>query len=298
MKSLSIVAVCGVLTLGASTGDVTASESSGDSLIVASQTVAAGTSEVEIRIRLTNSIEARTVVVPLEVRSLEPGYLPVTARLSFDDRLDRYLTAIQLTSQYAEKDGTCYSSGAPAFWVPVSTETGETVEISGDPWGLLFFAIAFSPDQHIPPGADSIGSFVITFGLSENPGAFTIDTTCSAPDNHLEYVTFIGSELIVKPLVFTPGLVTVSPCDCGFHGDLNGSGAIGAADMTLLVNWIFFSVGPPPTDPGCPHVDRGDFNCDGMDNTIDLSLMIDHVNYGGAGPCNPCACDPYPSNCP
>jgi len=38
----------------------------------------------------------------------------------------------------------------------------------------------------------------------------------------------------------------------------------------------------------CPHVNRGDINCDGVNNVRDIVQLIDYTSRGGAGPCNPC----------
>jgi hypothetical protein len=35
-----------------------------------------------------------------------------------------------------------------------------------------------------------------------------------------------------------------------------------------------------------------------MDDATDISLMIDHVLFGGSPPCEPCDCAAYPTNCP
>lgn len=86
---------------------------------------------------------------------------------------------------------------------------------------------------------------------------------------------------------------------CGSHGDVSGDdGVIDATDLQVLIDHIFFGGGAPPSDEGCPHLNRGDFDCNGADDAVDLGHMIDHVFFGGAGPCNPCACVSYPSNCP
>lgn len=86
---------------------------------------------------------------------------------------------------------------------------------------------------------------------------------------------------------------------CGSHGDVGGDdGVINALDLQVLIDHIFFGAPAPPTDPGCPHLDRGDFNCDGVDTAVDMAHMIDHIFFGGPPPCNPCACVSYPSDCP
>jgi hypothetical protein len=77
---------------------------------------------------------------------------------------------------------------------------------------------------------------------------------------------------------------------CPSHGDIaNDDGFIDVLDMSGLIDYIFSNGPQPPQDPGCPHVDRGDFNCDGSDDSLDLSRLIDLIFRNGPGPCDPCA---------
>lgn len=39
-------------------------------------------------------------------------------------------------------------------------------------------------------------------------------------------------------------------------------------------------------------------NCDGGDDVFDVIYLNDYLYGGGQPPCNPCACSPYPTNCP
>ena len=55
---------------------------------------------------------------------------------------------------------------------------------------------------------------------------------------------------------------------------------------------------PLTIDPQCPHVNRGDVNCDGINNVQDVVYLIDYVFRGGIEPCDPCLCFSYPSSCP
>jgi len=270
---------------------------SGDSLIVESRSVSVGATDVDVRLRFVNSLLATNLAFPLEVRSLSPGYLPTTACMTFDERMLNHLTGIQGAAQFPQKNGVCGESGEAAYWTPVSRDAGDTVAITGTTWGLLFVAIAMTIEQRLPPGADSLGSFIISFGLPDSAGAFEIDSTCTAPNNHVQYISLEG-EYAEQDVAFVPGVVTVVSCGCEFHGDLDGSGGIDATDLAILIDYVFFGVGNPTTDPGCPHVDRGDVNCDGFDDALDITVLIDYINFGGAPPCDPCACDPYPSGCP
>lgn len=69
-------------------------------------------------------------------------------------------------------------------------------------------------------------------------------------------------------------------------------------DVIGLIDYAFSSGPQPPKDSNCPHVDRGDVNCDGIDDVFDVVGLIDYTFSGGTPPCNPCSCGPYPTNCP
>ncbi len=86
---------------------------------------------------------------------------------------------------------------------------------------------------------------------------------------------------------------------CAHHGDVTGNDdAIDVMDVVALIDHAFSGGTQPVQDAGCPHIDRGDINCDGVDDVLDIVRMIDYAFQGGNPPCNPCACDPYPGNCP
>lgn len=109
---------------------------------------------------------------------------------------------------------------------------------------------------------------------------------------------------VTIPTDFVPvvneGTLTVGAlCDCSSHGDVaEDNGYIDPIDLAVLIDHLFAGGAQPPIDPTCPHFDRGDFNCDGADDALDLSVLIDHLFAGGDPPCDPCACTPYPTNCP
>ncbi len=93
-----------------------------------------------------------------------------------------------------------------------------------------------------------------------------------------------------KPKVFN--------CACQHQGDVVADGVPDVFDVVGLIDYAFSGASQPPMDPSCPHVDRGDVNCDGGDDVFDVVGLIDYVFSGGNTPCNPCACSPYPTNCP
>jgi len=90
-------------------------------------------------------------------------------------------------------------------------------------------------------------------------------------------------------------------CNCSQFGDADRDGNINPVDVVLMVNYVYMSLSPPLSIPPCfqgePAI-NGDWNCDGAVNPVDMVLLVNHVYQDGPGPCDPCQCDPYPSNCP
>lgn len=267
-----------------------------DSLIVQSREVDLDSGADTLRVRIVNTRLTRAVVIPFAVRNVEPGCLPSAMSVSLAERLEDRLTQITVTNQYSVKDGTCTADSFAVFSTPHITQQDTFVDVAVQEWGMLFACYGYPEAEYLPAGSDTSGSVVLAFTPPPVFGSFEIDTTCVGPANHVFFMDGYPGPIVIRTPVFVKGVVRM--CDCRFHGDLDGSGGIEATDLAILIDWVFFSVGPPPSDPTCPHVDRGDFNCDGVDDAMDLALMIDHVNYGGPGPCDPCACDPYPSGCP
>jgi hypothetical protein len=88
------------------------------------------------------------------------------------------------------------------------------------------------------------------------------------------------------------------PDGCTTDGDFDDNGEADALDLGMLIDYLFANGPAPPHDPGCPRVDRGDVDCSGFDDALDMSYYIDYLFANGPAPCNPCACNPYPDNCP
>ncbi|MBD3298853.1 MAG: hypothetical protein GF341_09380 [candidate division Zixibacteria bacterium] len=85
---------------------------------------------------------------------------------------------------------------------------------------------------------------------------------------------------------------------CPHHGDLAADdGLLTSEDLNVMIDVVFFNAQTTP-DPGCPHVNRADVNCDGITDAIDVNEFIQTLFFNGPLPCDPCACDPYPTNCP
>lgn len=267
-----------------------------DSLIVESKEVDLYAGTDTLHVRIVNRLLTRAIVIPFVVRDVDPGCLPSAMSVGFAERLESKLTQISVTNQYARRDGLCAPESLLSFATPHSIEPHTLVPVDSAQWGLLLAAYGYPESEYLPAGADSAGSIVIAFTPPPVFGSFEIDTTCVAPANHVFFMDGYAGTPVIRTPVFVKGAVRL--CDCRYHGDLDGSGGINATDMAILIDWVFFGVGPPPTDPTCPHSNRGDFNCDGIENATDLTLLINHVNFGGPGPCDPCACDPYPTNCP
>ncbi len=80
-------------------------------------------------------------------------------------------------------------------------------------------------------------------------------------------------------------------CGCDRTLDINGDG-VGATvgDLIYLIQYMFHGGPIPPTDPDCALPNRGDVNCDGVTNLVDIVKLINFF-YRGFAPefCDPCA---------
>lgn len=91
---------------------------------------------------------------------------------------------------------------------------------------------------------------------------------------------------------------TPLPCDCHLHADVAGDdGLVNALDVVAAVDHVFRGAAMPNRDLVCPHLNRGDVNCDAQNNVIDVVRYIEIAFRGGAPACQPCSCPPYPAVC-
>ena len=87
-------------------------------------------------------------------------------------------------------------------------------------------------------------------------------------------------------------------CDCIAHCDLDSDDAINPSDAVCIVNFVYKNLDLRQQIPNCPG-DNGDWNCDGSVNPVDVVRYVNFVYQGsGVVPCEPCDCEPYPTNCP
>ena len=67
-------------------------------------------------------------------------------------------------------------------------------------------------------------------------------------------------------------------CCCVDRGNANGEGGINVADLTYLVDYLFFDGPTPP----CP--EEGNVDADGGTNVADLTYLVDHLFFDGPAP--------------
>lgn len=78
---------------------------------------------------------------------------------------------------------------------------------------------------------------------------------------------------------------------------MNGDGTINITDYLRLYNKVKRNYGTIARDQNCPAVNRGDVNCDGKLDKLDLAYLNAYLMNHGPEPCNPCDCNPYPGGC-
>jgi hypothetical protein len=88
-------------------------------------------------------------------------------------------------------------------------------------------------------------------------------------------------------------------CVCNnIYCDMDGTQGFAPIDVAIMVAYVFKQYDVRPILPLCPGI-NGDWNCDGFVAPLDVVWYVHYIyKFSGVGPCDPCACEPYPTNCP
>ncbi len=104
-------------------------------------------------------------------------------------------------------------------------------------------------------------------GISERYGG--ADDVCLLGGPSSQPVRFVD---------FKSGRLTYTPCCQGIRGNVDGAGEVNVADLTFLVDFLFFS-GP---EPPCP--EESDVDGSGATNVADLTYLVEYLFFSGPPP--------------
>ena len=168
---------------------------------------------VTVGVYLSNDVQVRQFVLPLEVRSGEGKATAKTLSLGWGGRLPakrgEALGDNVFNHTYFKKDCDC-PTGGQGFGLVAHTDTLPH-EIASLPVGVLLSRLRFTgPD--LLPGNDSVSASVfITLDVGPQSGEIIIDTTCICPNHHLAFVHGANPVQSTKP-AFAKGVITVGTC--------------------------------------------------------------------------------------
>jgi len=87
-------------------------------------------------------------------------------------------------------------------------------------------------------------------------------------------------------------------CDCSGYCNMDDVAGFSPVDVAYMVNYVYKGLDARPVLPLCPG-DNGDWDCNGLVAPLDVTWYVLYVyRSSGVGPCNPCDCVLYPTNCP
>ena len=281
----------------------------GGSVVVESKTVPLGATGVQTGIAIGNDIDISAITLPLDIRTVTGGAYITNSLVLTVPPLNRVGASpigqgsVSTLRYPVPAANSCSGPASNSYQTPAT----QVDFVSPDGVLLNAYSVATPPNDVLPAGVDPPGtanaSFILVFDVTANPGTFEIDTGCVAPGNHLG---FIGGSACETPEArlpsFTKGVITVV-CSCPCLGDPYCDAITNVQDVVATVN-VAFRNGVPIFDPACTSgnpAQRTDLNCDGVTTVLDVVHMV-NVTFRGKAPaaeiCNPCNCDPYPTNCP
>ncbi len=182
-------------------------------------------STVDVKVKFTNDVEIGTIVCPFIIRSDSVGGFgaltaPTDMAIRWRERLTRpgTLDQIVVNNTYPneatngpDNNGTCKGpeSSLPGGFKSPICDQDTLVDAScfeGLPMAVLCNRGVILGDQ-LPPGADVDGSLILEMTVNDVEGCFIVDTTCTNPANHLDFVQLNGTRIPID--LFTAGYVCV-----------------------------------------------------------------------------------------
>jgi hypothetical protein len=245
-----------------------------DTVTIESRSVIAGSEDVAIGIYVANSQQIRGISLPLEFRVVTPGsFITDSIGVQREGRLAA-TSIIQLHLRlYPEPNPDNVCSGPVSRTYTDIAGSFEDFFTSPDAiWWAGLSNSSFGP--FLEPGSDGepgtgIPSLKLTFGVSEVPGSFEIDTCCTTPMNHIGYSSMDFEAIIPR---FIKGVITIAPCNCTCHTDPQCDGNPDVFDVVASVNVAFRNV-TSIKSTFCPY-EQTDADCDGDTDVIDVVKFV------------------------
>jgi len=132
---------------------------------------------------------------------------------------------------------------------------------------------------NIVPPFDTLVWWIETQVYSADTGKhLCVDSSYFPPNGQWHWNSTTGGLLF--PNWSGPHCFEIAAC-CnhdGIRGDVDYNMAVNVADLTYLVNYLFFQ-GPAP-----PCLEEGDVNGDGAINVADLTFLVDYLFFNGVAP--------------
>jgi hypothetical protein len=263
----------------------------GDAIICDSRQIPLGASTAEIGVWVENDIALNAIIIPLEFRSLgTEAYVADTLFVAVQGRLTNWgeegsgIVVIQYFQDRGYFDFMHTCGEDDGVWEPVAVIT----EFES-PDAVTIVALGIEPAT-LSPGADTMPSISIKFGILNEVGAFQIDTTCTPPDNHLLFYQFAGGDDNAVTPAFSKGEIEIC-CSCDCHADPYCDTVYNVFDV-VKISQVVNQGYPEPDDPNpcCPY-HTTDVDCDDDTDQTDLDKMA-AVCFYAADPdttfCHPC----------
>jgi hypothetical protein len=256
-----------------------------NSVVVESMQTSLGETGAQIRVKITNDVPLRALVIPLVFRETDTGAFITSVQLSYGDRLPidsgvDPLSDIVVANDLGQDTSLCDYSQSKGF--AGDGHLDGAIRNGENRFNKVLFVRTRIFSSGLEPGSDDTGSIILTVDVTDTAGVIEIDTTCTDLANHLIFVQDNPPDNTPIVPSFTSGTITISCCNHdGLRGDANYDMGINVADPTFLTDYLFFD-GPVP-----PCFDEGDADGNGSINVADPTYLTDYLFFGGPAPA-PC----------
>jgi len=264
-----------------------------------SKTVHRGEENVALRIFGTWMFGLAYIHIPIVVRSVDGGAF-WTGQLPFDSSTiaggTHGVNWNWVNQDFADQTRAVIP-GVPGF----PCDPGADIGYDGNtPDHLYIVALQNHSTQTEPEHLDDWNFLTLTFDVNLQAGSFEFDTACHNADliglrivdaNGFSHGSgiFDGSGCFgcKNDCYFTKGVVTISECECGAWGDVNGDGAVNPVDVVFMVNYVYKGQDARIQPQDCLY-EAGDADCSQQVNPVDVVYFVNYVYKNQNAFCDPC----------
>ncbi|MBI5868011.1 MAG: T9SS type A sorting domain-containing protein [candidate division Zixibacteria bacterium] len=171
-----------------------------NTLVAVSDTINPAQIRCTVFVKVANDVILKNIVYPFVIREVTAGCIPDSVLVKRNERLVDKLTQISILEQKGDALGNCKQATPGGFTGTPKYAFGSAdtlVTMDGPAEGFLIsIGIITDAGNQLAIGSDVTGSILMVLRTPATQGSFEVDTTCTDPANHLQFVGSNNAKIV------------------------------------------------------------------------------------------------------